>query len=101
MAQHQGKPIILVKYVSKGINATIFQNTNEKLQVYPTIVIERVYKDEDGKWQHTSSYKEENLQDVAIVSKKCYDFLNIKTFNQEYFDKKFAEKQSQQVDDLK
>lgn len=78
---------ILKKFVSGQINATIFENISEQLKVSVVTEIVRVYKDESGKWQHSTRYFETDLDDVAVVSTKAKEFLRLKVYSEEDFKK--------------
>jgi hypothetical protein len=77
------KPI--KKFRAGAISATVWENhsvKNNETITYSSITIERAYKDKDGKWQSTSSYRVMDLPKVELVTRKAYEFLAMSTDSQ-------------------
>jgi len=60
------------------ITATIWANRREfngKQAVFKTIALERSYKDKEGNWQNTSSFRVNDLPKLQLVTTKAYEYL--------------------------
>ena len=79
-----GSPIKTFK--CGGVSAAIFKNTIEhEGKTFDThnVQIQRTYKDKDGSFQHTSSFRETDLPKVALVAQKAYEHLTMAQANEE------------------
>lgn len=66
-----------IKVIRAGyVKATIWENTNDKGQVYHSIDISRSYRDSEGKWQDTNQMFTEQLPLVRVVSDNSYAFIH-------------------------
>ncbi len=77
------------KYKSGGVTASIFKNTvkdkksGEETE-YSTVVLERCYKDKDGNWQNTNSFRLNDLPKAALVLNQAYQQLSLKDVSMDY-----------------
>jgi hypothetical protein len=66
-----------VKKVRAGaISASVFKNTGNGKNgavEFNTVVLQRSYKDKDGKWQNTGSLRINDLPKAALVLNKVYE----------------------------
>ena len=65
-----------------AVSATIWSNegtskTGEKVE-YKTISLERNYKDKEGNWKSTNSFRVTDLPKASLVMNKAYEYLLIK-----------------------
>lgn len=67
------------KRISAGaIQATVWKNekkVNGADAEFQTISLQRSYKDKDGKWQHTTSLRVNDLPKAALVMQKAYEYI--------------------------
>jgi hypothetical protein len=65
-----------------AICATIWQNSSSKEDgketSYNTISLERVYKDKEGKWQSTNSFRINDLPKLSLIAQKAYEYVLFK-----------------------
>ncbi len=67
-----------------AVSATVWKNqaktTNSEFGdgSYYTVAIDRRYKDKDGKWQSTTSFRLNDLPRVSLVMQKAYEYLVLK-----------------------
>jgi hypothetical protein len=64
-----------------AVSATIWKNkadSNGKTVEYSTISLDRNYKDKEGKWQSTHSFRANDLPKAQLVLGKAYEYLMIK-----------------------
>lgn len=69
------------KFSAGAISATVWQNTAQKdgkSVEYPSLSLERVYMDKEGKWQHTNSLRVADLPKAVVVLSKAYEYLVLK-----------------------
>jgi len=65
-----------IKTIRAGyVKATIWENTNNKGQVYHSIDISRSYSDKDGQWHETSQMFTEQLPQLRLASDNAYAFI--------------------------
>ncbi len=62
------------KFRAGAVSATIWKNEGEKGS-YNTISLERGYKDKNGQWQKTNSFRANDLPKAAVVLNKAYEFI--------------------------
>jgi len=62
-----------------AISATIWQNQGKDDSTYNTVSFERRYKDSNDEWKSTNSLRFNDLPKAALVLKKAYEYLAIKT----------------------
>jgi hypothetical protein len=70
------------KFRAGSVAATVWANeiaskTGEKV-TFKTITLERSYKDKDGKWKNTGSFRINDLPRAALVLNKAYEYLVFK-----------------------
>jgi len=68
------------KFRAGGISATVWKNTGISQRTgqpteYRTISLQRAYTDKDGKWQHTASFRINDLPKASVVLNQAYEFL--------------------------
>jgi len=61
-----------------ALSCAIWHNKSEKGFEYPTFSFQRSYKDKDGNWQNTDSYRKSDLLRLAHLCEKAYDFAESK-----------------------
>ena len=69
------------KFVAGPISVTVWNNVTEKNGEelsYPTITIDRNYKDKEGNWQHTNSLRAADLPKASVALTKAFEFLTLK-----------------------
>ena len=69
------------KFVAGPIAVTIWNNKSEKNGEefsFPTITIDRNYKDKEGNWQHTNSLRASDLPKASVALSKAFEFLTLK-----------------------
>lgn len=59
-----------------GISASIWKRTTKEGEVFYTTSIDRSYKDKDGKWQRTSTFRHEELNIVRKLATKAEMFID-------------------------
>ncbi|MFT4343813.1 MAG: hypothetical protein ACMXYE_03630 [Candidatus Woesearchaeota archaeon] len=67
-----------MKFRAGAVSATVWQNVlqNEKgTAAYNSVSLERVYKDKEGNWQTTHSFRMNDLPKLALVAQKAYEFV--------------------------
>jgi len=64
------------KIVAAPVAATIWKNKSLKDDsTYRTVTIERRYKDREGKWQSTNSFRVADLPKVNYVCSKAFEYI--------------------------
>ena len=63
-----------MKFRAGGICATVWKNQGEK-GAYNTISLERSYKDKNGQWQKSNSFRVNDLPKAAVVLNKAFESL--------------------------
>ncbi|MCB9358644.1 hypothetical protein H6503_01810 [Candidatus Woesearchaeota archaeon] len=69
------------RFKAGSITATVWLNNIEKdgkLASYSSITLERSYKDKDGNWQTTNSFRSNDLPKLALVAQKAYEHVMMK-----------------------
>ena len=61
---------------SGRIRVSIWKNTAAKGDYY-SVNLTRLYKDKDGKWQRTESFKAQDLLDIAALCQRAHQLLRI------------------------
>ena len=68
------------KFRAGAIAATIWKNEQQGEQgpyMFHTIKLERSYKDKDGSWKTTNSFRLGDLPRAALVLNKAYEYLSL------------------------
>ncbi len=68
------------KFVAGSVSATIWKNTSQKDGQdfsFETISLARNFKDKNGDWQSTGTFRLNDLPKAELVLKKAYEFLAI------------------------
>lgn len=66
------------KFRAGAITATVWKNDVIKdgdNASFNSITIERSYKDKDGNWQTTHSFRTNDLPRLALVAQKAFDYV--------------------------
>ena len=66
------------KFRAGAIAATVWKNTGQrdgKEVEFRTVSVDRVYKDKNDAWQHTSSMRLNDLPRAAVVIQQAYEYL--------------------------
>jgi|688.fasta_scaffold1280149_1 hypothetical protein len=58
------------------VKATIWENTNDKNQIYHTAIIVRTYRDEEGNWKETNQFFTDHLPLVQLASNQAFAFIH-------------------------
>ena len=70
------------KFSAGAIAATIWQNQGKsrtgETVAYRTISLQRSYKDKDGTWKSTNSFRVNDLPRAAVVLQKAYEHIILK-----------------------
>lgn len=71
------------KFRAGPICATVWQNQGKSKSTgedvtYNTVSLERSYKDKNGNWQTTNSFRVNDLPRAALVLKKAYEHIVLK-----------------------
>lgn len=69
---------VVKKYRSGGITLTIWENSNEKNEVFNTFQLERSYKDKNDEWQVTNTFRMQDLPKIQEMTRKAYTDMLIK-----------------------
>lgn len=70
------KPIY--KNQSKSVVVSMWENNNSKLEIWNTVQVERIYKDQQGNWKSINTFRKEDLPDLIRCLKELDRELNIK-----------------------
>jgi len=66
------------KFSAGAVSATVWKNQTEKngsVFDFRTISFERRYKDKEGKWQSSNSFRINDLPKARLVLDKAYEYL--------------------------
>ena len=70
------------KFSTGGVVATVWNNEGKSREgqqtSYHTVSFQRVYRDEAGQWQSTSSLRVNDLPKASLVLEKAYEYLVMK-----------------------
>lgn len=58
-----------------AVKAVIWENQNDKGQIYHSIVISRSYRDDEGDWKETSQLFTDHLPLAQLVSNQAFAFI--------------------------
>lgn len=58
-----------------AMKATIWENQNEKNQIYHSVVISRTYRDDQGDWKETNQLFTDQLPLAQLVSAQAFAFI--------------------------
>ena len=67
------------KFRAGAISATVWRNVGTSKQTgdpteYKTISLQRGYKDKNGQWQNTTSFRINDLPRLGLVLRQAYEF---------------------------
>lgn len=57
------------------IKATIWENSNEKNQIYHSVTIVRTYRDDEGNWKETNQFFTDHLPLVQLASNQAFTLI--------------------------
>ena len=65
------------RFRAPPISASVFQNeaSNDTQRVFYTVSLQRTFKDRDGNFQHTCSFRVEDLHKAVLVLERAYAYL--------------------------
>lgn len=70
------------KFRASPVVATIWtneaKNKDGETRLYRTVSLERIYKDKEGEWKSTSSFRVHDLPKASLVINKAYEYITIK-----------------------
>jgi hypothetical protein len=83
MTSEKNKNMPEKKFRAGAISATVWQNNGQSNKtgqpvVYRTISLERGYKDKNGEWKSTSSFRINDLPRAALVLNEAYRYIVLK-----------------------
>jgi len=86
MANGNAKPVKKIKV--GAIDAAVWKNTIKPAKTDAEIVslsvtMERRYKDQDGQWQGTNSYRINDIPKAVLALQKAYEFIAMDAGHQE------------------
>jgi len=64
-------PVKHIRY--GGISASIWANPTKEGRVFHTVTFQRAYKDKDGNWQNTESFRLHDLPKLRLLADKAYE----------------------------
>ncbi len=59
-----------------AVKATIWENQNDKNQIYHSVVISRTYRDDEGDWKETSQLFTDHLPLAQLISSQAFAFIH-------------------------
>lgn len=59
-----------------AVKATIWENQNDKNQIYHSVVISRTYRDDEGDWKETNQLFTDHLPLAQLVSNQAFAFIH-------------------------
>ena len=80
MTNEKTKPV--KKFKAGAIDAAVWKNVNQQGKdggdvVSYSLSMERRYKDKDGEWQGTNTFRANDLPKAALVLVKAYEFITM------------------------
>ncbi len=70
------------KFRASPVTATIWTNEAKTkdgdIKIFRTISLERSYKDKEGNWKSTSSFRVNDLPKATLVLNKAFEYISIK-----------------------
>ena len=65
------------KFRAGACSASIFVNESKQKEgeSYRRVVVQRVYRDQDGKFQATTSFRLSDIPKVILILQKAYEYL--------------------------
>lgn len=80
MANENNKPV--KKYQAGGISGAVWKNAttlqNGKDIESLSVTLDRRYKDSNGNWKSSSSFRQNDIPKVVLVLSKAYEFMVLK-----------------------
>ena len=69
------------KFNAGGVTATVWKNTGEKdgaSKEYHYITVEKRYKDKNGAWKGSNSFRVDELPKLQIVAGQAFEYCSMK-----------------------
>ena len=69
------------KFRAGAVTATIWENTVDKegkVASFNSVSLERIYKDKDGNWHTTSTFRLNDLPKLSLMAQKAYEYVLMK-----------------------
>lgn len=69
------------KFRAGAVTATVWENTVDregKVTSFNSVALERIYKDKDGNWQTTSTFRLNDLPKLSLMAQKAYEYVLMK-----------------------
>ena len=66
------------KYSAGSVVASIWQNQAKDGSEFFSVSLDKRYKDADGQWKSSSSFKNSDLPKAMLVLQKSYEFMVLK-----------------------
>ena len=63
------------KFQIGAVNASVWKNKSKEGTEFLSVSLQKRYKDEQGQWQSSSSYKPSDLPKAVLVLQKAYEFV--------------------------
>ena len=77
--EQNNKPV--KKFRAGSVSCSVFENhgnVNGRETVFPTVSLQRAYKDKSGIWKNSASLRAEEIPKAQLVLGKAYEFLSLK-----------------------
>ena len=78
--EEKTKPVHNIR--AGSVKASIWENKTDKGSFF-SVSIQRSYKDADGQWQNSDSYPLNDLQKLALVAQKSFEWILIERKSEE------------------
>jgi hypothetical protein len=77
-----GKNLPEKKFTAGPISVTVWHNEGKNKDgeetEFQTVTLQRTYKDKEGKWQHTSNLRTNDLPRATLLLQKAYEYIVLK-----------------------
>jgi len=74
------------KFVAGGVTVSVWENEalgkDGIVNTYPSVSLDKRYKDKDGGWKSSKSMKRDDLPKAILALQKAYEFLALKENDQ-------------------
>lgn len=78
-SEHSGNNQPEKRFVASPVVATVWLNRKkEELGTFRTISLSRNYKDKEGSWQSTNTFRVNDLPKAMVALNKAYEYLILK-----------------------
>ncbi len=68
------------KFRAGGISCSVFENhgnVNGRETTFPTVSLQRAYKDKEGNWKNSTSLRAADIPKAQLVLQKAYEALSL------------------------